>query len=153
MPMTERKLQLFEKKIMPVPFSGCWLWLAAVNKSDGYARFNGGDTNTRNAHAVSYEHFKGAVPKGYHVDHLCRVRSCVNPDHLEAVPARINLLRGIGWAAIHSQRTHCPKGHPYAGDNLVTELDRNYSRRRCRTCKNARQFSYNRWVRKGEARC
>ena len=137
----------FEVKVIPEPNSGCWIWTGCITK-DGYGRFHDG-TRVRNAHTYSYEYHGGVIPDRFHVDHLCRVRHCVNPRHLEAVPPRINLLRGMGWAGLHSRRTHCPKGYLLLGDNCIIETDRGSSHRRCRTCKNQRQFKFNR-VRRGK---
>jgi len=142
----------FERKYMPVPESGCWVWTGAVMTKDGYGRFWDGD-KVRNAHRVSYEMVNGPIPEGSDIDHLCRVRCCVNPSHLEAVSRQINLLRGVGFPAIHNQRTYCPQGHPYEGLNNINEKDRGYIKRRCRICRNARQAAYNLRTRKGETKC
>ena len=79
-------------KISPEPNSGCWLYLGAL-QPNGYARitFNG---KTARAHRVSYLIFRGEIPDGLEIDHLCRVRCCVNPDHLEVVSRSINVRRG-----------------------------------------------------------
>ncbi len=99
----------------------CWLWNASVN-GWGYGRFiTGGRANRREwmAHRYSYEALIGPLPKDRPtLDHLCRVRRCVNPAHLEPVTARINNLRGMGNPARNSRKTHCPKGHPY-GDRTT----------------------------------
>ncbi len=144
--VTSQALKRFEAKYVPVTESGCWLWIGCTT-SAGYGRFNAGD-GTKNAHTIALGHWRGvSIPKGFHTDHLCRVRCCVNPDHLEVVTPAENLKRGSGFSAVHMQRTHCPKGHPYEGTNCIHEVDRNYPRRRCRICKSARQYAYNRRVR------
>lgn len=95
--------------------SGCWSWVGALN-AYGYGkwRLNG---RLCLAHRIFYKRVKGPIPDGFHLDHLCRNPSCVNPDHLEAVTCRENLLRGIGPSAQHAKKTHCPQGHPYNDTN------------------------------------
>lgn len=107
----------------------CWLWTAAI--TDGYGSIHSSylRRNLR-AHRFAYELLVGPIPVGLQLDHLCRVRRCVNPAHLEPVTARENIMRGVGMGARNARRTHCPKGHPYEGDNLL--LDK--TGRRCRTC-------------------
>lgn len=112
----------------------CWIWCGGVD-GKGYGqvrakRASDGQHTTRRLHRVVYELLMGAIPSGLDLDHLCRVRHCINPWHLEPVPRRINLLRGIGFPAVNASRTHCPKGHPYSGDNL--SIRRNA--RHCRKC-------------------
>lgn len=76
-----------EARSIPEPNSGCWLWLLSVG-SHGY-----GQSGRTTAHRVSHEAFRGPIPEGYEVDHLCRNKLCVNPDHLEAVPPVENQRR------------------------------------------------------------
>lgn len=101
-------------RISPEPNSGCWLWTGHIT-SGGYGRL--GRTP---AHRVTYSALKGAIPPGLDLDHLCRVRSCVNPDHLEAVTRQVNLLRGIGPQVQReraARQTHCKHGHEYTPEN------------------------------------
>ncbi len=123
----------FESKIMPEPNSGCWLWLGSLTHN-GYGSIwaNG---RLKRAPRVSYELHVGIIPHGLEIDHLCRVRCCVNPDHLEAVTRKENARRGY-----YGQKTHCPQGHPYSGDNLYVRP--NGKGRDCRKCKALRMNRY-----------
>lgn len=85
---------------------GCWLWSAAVDKTTGYGKFYA-DGKVVNAHRWAYLNLVGPIPDGYTVDHLCRVRRCVRPSHLEAVTARENLLRGDTLTAAHHEGRDC----------------------------------------------
>lgn len=112
---------------------GCWTWTGYLH-ANGYATFFTG-TRKQMAHRWSYEHHVGPIPDGLQIDHLCRVRHCVNPDHLEPVTARTNLMRGNTTSAAHAAKTACPQGHPYDDEN--TYIHPNGSRR-CRECMRAR---------------
>lgn len=107
----------------------CWLWTAVLN-SAGYGRFylNG---KMRLAHRLAFEADRGPVEPGLQLDHLCRNRACVNPQHLEPVTQRENILRGTSPAAVASRRSHCPQGHPY---DEVNTLRSTSGSRRCRAC-------------------
>lgn len=90
---------------------GCWLWKLSTNR-DGYGQMKFDGRNLL-AHRVAFEVFVGPIPDGLHLDHLCRVRSCCNPEHLEPVSATENSRRA--WAT--RRRSTCPSGHPLTGDN------------------------------------
>ena len=102
--MDAKTLARFEDKYVPEPNTGCWLWIAGVNK-DGYGGFRA-DTRTWLAHRVSYEHFVGPIPEGLELDHLCRTRSCVNPNHLEPVIHIVNVRRGLNVGETNGAKTH-----------------------------------------------
>jgi hypothetical protein len=94
--------------------SGCWIWMGSL--AQGYGRIMIGGKG-RGAHVVAYELFVGSVPDGLELDHLCRVRCCCNPWHLEPVTHLENVRRGIaGW---NFAREMCPRGHAYEGSNIM----------------------------------
>lgn len=130
-------LERFMKSISPEPNSGCWLWLGAVDRK-GYGTISiatgGGKKRAAFAHRISHELFRGAIPTGMEIDHLCRLPCCVNPDHLEPVTHRENDLRGFGAPAMNARKTHCSSGHPFTPENTYY-AGKGRHRRTCRTCK------------------
>jgi hypothetical protein len=120
----------FDAKWLPEPNTGCWLWTASTNNG-GYG-FIGVNRRVQMAHRVGYELYRGPIPDGMTLDHLCRVTCCVNPCHMEPVSMRANILRGHGVAGKFARRTHCKNGHELSGDNVSSRSD---SRARvCVTC-------------------
>lgn len=118
---------------------GCWLWTGCRNPVGGYARFNYPTRkDSAYGHRVAYETLVSPIPDGLHVDHLCRVRHCVNPAHMEPVTCRENLRRGVSPSALHAIKTHCPAGHPLSGENLYEWTNRKgVTMRQCLTCRRA----------------
>jgi HNH endonuclease len=114
-------------KVVQVTESGCWIWMGALNWA-GYGMFWHEGRFVR-AHRISYIEHKGLIPAGLEPDHLCRVRCCINPHHLEAVTRKTNLNRGINH---ESTKTHCPQGHPY--DETNTYRSGTKKARVCRIC-------------------
>ncbi len=87
------------------------------------------------AHRFSFEMVNGPVPNGLELDHLCRVRRCVNPSHLEAVTRLENIRRSPLVGLIQRNRTQCPKGHPYSAANTYFNPRKNRGVNRvCRKC-------------------
>ena len=123
-----------ESKYIPEPNSGCWIWIGCIDKC-GYGKMSVGKESL--AHRVSYRLYKGEIPDDLEIDHKCRVRCCVNPDHLEAVTHTENIARGE-YAATHRNRVkkHCKRGHELTGDNLILKKYKNSIRRNCRLCHN-----------------
>ena len=126
----------FLAKVVVSP-NGCHLWQAYINRG-GYGQFRVG-TRTVLAHRFAYELSVGLIPEGLQIDHLCRVRDCVNPAHLEPVTNRENALRGIGPTALNAVKTSCSAGHLYDEANTYTTTG---GWRQCRTCNAARERAY-----------
>ena len=112
----------------------CWEW-CGTKSTDGYGMFFL-NKKMRSAHRISYELFKDDIPQGLVIDHLCRNRKCVNPNHLDIVTNQENCIRGLtGKINNHNKRkTQCPKGHKLEGDNLLPHILKNYGFRQCKTC-------------------
>lgn len=124
MPIAE-KLEAMSCPIM----TGCVIWLGA--RAKGYGRVHH-DGVVWQAHRLAWTVKNGAPPPDMELDHLCRNRECINPEHLEPVTTRENLLRGTGWSARNARKTHCPRGHAYDAKEATGS-------RRCRACKNLLQ--------------
>lgn len=99
------------------------------------------DGKRKSGHRVAYEDKYGTIPEGMVLDHLCRNRACINPDHLEVVTQRENIMRGVGVAAKNAQKTHCKRGHEFTGNNLY----RYKGKRMCRQCRNLHQREHRVW--------
>ncbi len=118
---------------------GCWEW-TGTKDSHGYGKLRPSGTRTTTpAHAVAYQIFVGQIRTGYELHHLCENHSCVNPDHLELVTRKEHTVRHDGLVGRWNRaKTHCPKGHPYSGDNLIVYQRTSGPRRHCRECVNQR---------------
>jgi hypothetical protein len=120
----------FTEKFIPEPMSGCWIWLACL-ASNGYGRFGVGTAKHIPAHRFSFEHKHGPVPPGLELDHECRVKACVNPDHVAPVTHAENMARAV---MPDRRKQFCAKGHE------LSITSRPHGRgRRCSICHNNRE--------------
>lgn len=125
-PMAKRLARLSA----PCPVTGCVFWLGHTSKGYGVLKVL---NRTTWAHRVSYLFWKGPIPDDLTVDHRCGQPLCINPDHLEAVTMRENILRGNGCSTRNARKTHCVRGHAFSGDNLCpSQLAK--GKRRCVAC-------------------
>lgn len=110
----------------------CWEWTGYI-KPNGYGQFHPAHGQTAYAHRWSFQSFVGEIPHGLQIDHLCRNRKCVNPDHLEPVTNVENMRRAPvnGGGLFHAAKTHCIRGHEFAPDNTYSHN----GKRHCRACK------------------
>jgi len=131
-PIKERFMQRFVKDEK----TKCWNWISTKDYN-GYGKISEGAANSPDrkqwlAHRLSYTLFRGAIPEGMFIDHLCRNPSCVNPNHLEVVTNKENLHRGN-----NHQLTHCKKGHELVDGNILYEKYPWGLGRRCKLCRDA----------------
>lgn len=125
-----------ERFVSPEPNSGCWLWTGAENGAGYGQMYTGWDGERRSrgyAHRLAYEAFRGPIPEGMELDHLCQNPGCVNPAHLQPVTQAENMRR---FAA---RRTRCRAGHLLEDAGVIS----NGPRRTCGECKRiSRRASY-----------
>lgn len=130
-----------DPRIEAVPESGCWVWMSGCDK-DGYGR-TWRDGKSRKAHREFWQSTNGPIPEGLVIDHICRVRSCVNPDHMRVVDAVTNVMTNSGGiGAVNAKKSCCSRcGGPYervkwtsSGRACVpckrADFRRNYAKRR-----------------------
>ncbi len=119
----------------------CWIFQTVNSLGYGGISFYG---KLRSAHRVSYEWFNGPIPKKFEVHHSCENKACVNPAHLEAM-SRTDHVQTFLHKNPQTIKTHCPKGHPYSGDNLkVIKRSNGWKNRICVSCAKARK--HKNWV-------
>jgi hypothetical protein len=124
--------RLIEKIDLSDP-DGCWIWTGALSR--GYGNFWTGERYVP-VHRLVYELFVELIPEGLEPDHLCRVRACCNPDHLELVTRSVNIRRGESVAAQRAAQTHCHRGHPFDAANTHISAR---GTRECRACHRDRE--------------
>lgn len=134
--MAKPIMERFSEKYIPVTESGCWIWLACTTKA-GYGQIYK-DGKPYYAHRLSYEMTIGAIPVGFELDHLCRVRCCVNPDHLEPVTHKTNIHRGVGIGK--SKPLKCKHGHEFTEENTYIPPGR--YQRVCKICAKNRVIKF-----------
>ena len=131
---------MHEEKWVPEPTSGCRIWIGALT-GYGYGRVSIGG-RLYFAHRLLYEKARGQIPPGMHLDHICRVRCCVNPEHLRVVTPRQNVLENsVGVASINANKTHCKRGHEFTPENtkIIVNTQHQNGMRVCIVCRRRRQ--------------
>lgn len=120
-------LDRFMSKVSKNSYTQCWEWSSCTQGGYGTYWCEG---EVHYAHRWLYERMNGSIDPVLELDHLCRVKGCVNPDHLEPVTYGDNTRRGRNWNRV---KTHCPAGHPYEGSNVSYKG----KRRVCKACARA----------------
>lgn len=137
--LTPKQSRNFWKKVNKETDSGCWDWTGYKN-SEEYGRFyiahGKGERSIFLAHRIAYSELVASIPEGMVIDHKCKNHSCVNPDHLDVVTIKENVLRGDGPTAKNARKETCIHGHPLTDDNVYLEHNKNGSvYRKCRACR------------------
>ena len=122
------------KELYKVDKNGCWIFQLYIG-TQGYGQINR-NGKSQKAHRYFYETLVGKIPTGLEIDHLCRVRSCVNSKHLRCVTKKVNILCGISPSAIHARQKFCQNGHRFTKKNTYIKVN---GWRECRTCKSKKQ--------------
>lgn len=135
-------------KLGPIPLhrpelGRCWIWTGSQS-SNGYGNMYCGNGKYISTHVVSYEAAKGPVPDGFVLDHLCRTPLCLNPDHLEPVTNRINIMRGVSPTVLLHLKGMCKNGHSAATEACrVRTKDGSYRVAYCRACRREKRAAEN----------
>lgn len=130
--------ELIEGKQAQYGKEQCWEWRGARTRAGYGETFR--DGRVTYVHRWAYELFKGPLAPKQQIDHLCRNRACFNPDHLESVTCRENLLRGKTKVAENTAKTHCLNGHAFTPENTLVLNGKYGPKRWCRTCKALREW-------------
>lgn len=111
-PWLSKKIEVLE--------NGCWKWLGYVD-IQGYGRYEVQNNYVRDrqyAHRFVYELLRERIPPNREIDHLCKYKTCVHPDHLEVVTSRENVRRSSSVCAVNGRKTHCKYGHEFTPENI-----------------------------------
>lgn len=109
--------------------NGCWIWTRGKDPQGyGLVSWGGRSSYVHRTYLIELGH---EYPDGWVTDHLCRVTSCANPEHLEIVTRRENVIRGVGPTAVNAVKTHCDNGHEFTPENTSTRPN---GGRYCRAC-------------------
>ena len=129
--------------------SACWTWAGATfGNGYGHRQWDG---KVRAVHRIAYMLAVGPIPAGLQIDHLCRTLLCFNPNHLEAVTQRENILRGYAPTAINARKTHCKRGHELTEENIYRQKSQP-TWRMCDKCRRALGRAKNKRMREENAR-
>lgn len=129
----KKRLMLYLLQRYAIDKNGCWVWLQ--QRKLGYGAMSVRPYGGFQAHRVSYTAYKGKIPKGLFIDHLCRNRYCINPDHLEPVTHEENIRRSpIVPSSINAAKTHCIRGHEFTPENTYVYRLPNRIDRHCKAC-------------------
>ena len=145
-PSTKSLDERFAERVDKTPGNGpngdCWLWTGAKNWA-GYGLFTS-DKECAVAHRRAWKQSGRELPIWPNVlDHKCRVRGCVNPEHLRVITVKENVLIGDGLAAVNARKNKCIRGHELSGNNLhVASFGPRAGKRRCKACNALRQRKY-----------
>ncbi len=140
------RLDLQTDRNGPVPshrpeLGRCWLWTGSLTNGYGYVRVG---KRKVQAYRINYERWIGPIPPGAILDHLCRVRACVRPDHCDPTTYRENTVRSpIHTAMAKAARDTCPEGHPF--DEANTYIQPRTGWRLCRTCQREKRRARHAW--------
>jgi len=125
-----KAMERFWKKVEKGPADSCWIW-SGTKTTRGYGQFSIKGTSIR-AHRLAYEATLGPIPDGFDLHHRCINKLCVNPAHMGVIPHQEHVKEANSAGGIHGAKTHCPKGHPYSGGNLIITKQ---GERLCRKCR------------------